>query len=134
MGALRWFKKKCLNDQKRRFSEYSMVNHLKPSFFYAFRYLRYPRESTVRAPLHTCINNKFLQLPDEGGGKTDEVCFYWKGDYNRNFPVPYFFIDPVTVLPPTYLEPIERGKTLVCNILHSAAAHKGRSLPIGWNS
>ena len=26
---LRWFKKKCLNDQKRRFSEYSVVNHLK---------------------------------------------------------------------------------------------------------
>ncbi len=25
---LRWFKKKCLYDQKRRFSEYSVVNHL----------------------------------------------------------------------------------------------------------
>ncbi len=29
---LRWFKKKCLNDQKGRFSEYSLVNHLNSPF------------------------------------------------------------------------------------------------------
>ena len=55
--CVRWFKRKCLNDQKRRFSHHSMIDHLYNICMIPFNM------TTTEAPLvgfsmmpHTCEN------------------------------------------------------------------------------